>query len=415
MSTRSNARRLVMAVVSLTACNELDPVTSPARTAPASLAVQASAGTMAGGYIVILRPGAGKATDFAAASVRQFGGAQRFVFEPPMRGFSVENLPEAAAAALERNPNVELVEPIRYLHTDGVQTLPNDNGTFQFSSRWGLDRLDEGASPTFDGQYSYYYTGAGVHVYIVDSGINASHSEFTGRIGTGYGWMLVNGLGYVSPESDQIGHGTAVAALAAGTTFGLAKAATIHSVRIDDNVAGGVPCDVLVDRLNWVRNNAQFPAVVNLSYGDNPNCFSVETAITNVLAAGITMAKAAGNDGIDAFQDRGNRPANLIVVGALNEVDAKASFSNFGSYLALFAPGVNELTAGIGSNTDSVFFSGTSGAAPMAAGAAAILLQNYTTYTPAQVRSMLVGNASNVTISSGGSGSPNKVLYSKLP
>jgi subtilisin family serine protease len=332
-----------------------------------------------------------------------------------MRGFSVENLSDVGAAALEKNPNVELVEPIRYLHTDGVQTLPNDGGSFQCSSRWGLDRLDEGASPTFNGQYSHYYTGSGVHLYIVDSGINASHSESSGRIGTGYGNMLVNGLGYVTPNSDQIGHGTAVAALAAGTTFGLAKNATIHSVRIDDNVAGGVPCDVVVDRLNWVRNNAQFPAVVNLSYGGIPNCFAVETAITNVIAAGITMAKSAGNDTVDAFQDRGNRPANLIVVGAANQIDAKASFSNFGPYLALFAPGVSELTAGIGSNTDSVFFSGTSGAAPMAAGAAAILLQNYTSYTPAQVRSMLVGNASNVTIGSGGSGSPNKILYSNLP
>jgi subtilisin family serine protease len=155
--------------------------------------------------------------------------------------------------------------------------------------------------------------------------------------------------------------------------------------------------------------------VVNLSYGAIPNCFSVEDAVTDVLAAGITMTKSAGNDFADAFGDRANRPANLMTIGAVDRFDTKASSSNFGSTLAFFAPGVSQITASPSSTTATTFFSGTSGAAPVAAGAAAILLPNYATYTPAQVRSMLIGNSTTGTISSGGTGSPNKLLYAKLP
>lgn len=408
-----------VAVIGVYGCSERS-VTEPVEVPSRVTNLLGPPDSLPGAYVVLLRDDVASADAFARDALESYGGTRRFVFEHIVKGFSVENFPESAVAALKRNPNVTLVEPVRVVYPDGVQSLPLDGGTFQFSSQWGLDRLDEGATPTFNGQYAYFHTGVGVHVYIVDSGVNGSHVEFSGRQGLSYGTFLVSGQGYTGPWSDAIGHGTAVAGLAAGSTYGLAKNATIHSVRID---AGdpGADCDVIVDRLDWIVANVERPAAVNLSYGGVPNCFVVERAVERVIAAGITMAKSAGNDNVDAFQDRANRPTDLIVVGALNHTDGRAFFccsgqaSNFGPYLALFAPGVDLLTAGISSSTSTQSFSGTSGAAPLATGAAAILLEGYPSYTPFQVRGMLVGNASNVTIANGGTGSPNKVLYANLP
>lgn len=190
-------------------------------------------------------------------------------------------------------------------------------------------------------------------------------------------------------------------------------------MKIDD-ATDGAPCDIIDGGLDWIVANVERPAVVNMSYGGVPNCFSTEDAVTRVIGAGIPMIKSAGNNNVDAFQDRGKRPTGLTVVGATDENDGRAFFnatqaSNFGPYVALFAPGGFQRTALNTSSTLTRMFNGTSAAAPLAAGAAAGLLEAYSTYSPAQVRSVLVGNAANVTITNGGAGSPNKILYARIP
>ena len=417
--------RQLLALLVVSACTEgVAPsppqVQTPA--APLGSISQSTSDSVPGAYIVVLRDDTPNVDAIAEETVRLHGGTRGHVFQSALKGFSVRDLPDAAVAALRENPAIAVVEPVRLVHAgQGTQSLPLDNDTYQFSSRWGLDRSDDGNTPVFDGTYSYYHTGVGVHLYIMDSGINGSHVEFAGRHGaTAYGGCAINGLGFVGPWSDQVGHGTGVAGLAAGATYGVAKNAIIHSVRIFCNSIT-TSCDEVVAGLDWLVGHVEYPAVVNMSFGDDHNCFSVETATASVIAHGITAVKAAGNENIDAFQDRGNRPAGLIVVGASDQTDGRAFFgtgglaSNYGPTLALFAPGALQRSAGINSSTDSTFFNGTSAAAPLAAGAAANLLEAYPTYTPSQIRSMLVGNAANVTLANAGTGSPSKLLYAKIP
>lgn len=381
------------------------PATGPIQYLP----MVAGAGTQAGAivpgqYIVVLQPAelraandpngqAVSAADFAAATVAAYGGEILFTYEVALSGFAAQ-LPDAAVAELQANPNVAYLEPNRVVTLDATQS----------PATWGLDRIDQRSLP-LNNSYTYNATGQGVHVYVIDTGVLAAHSEFSGRMGNGY-TAINDGRG----SNDCNGHGTHVAGTAAGTTWGVAKQATVHAVRVL-NCSGSGTYAAIIAGVDWVTNNHVKPAVANMSLGGTASS-SVDQAVSNSIAAGITYAVAAGNSGANACNYSPARTANAITVGATTNSDARASYSNYGSCLDIFAPGSSITSAWYTSNTATNTISGTSMASPHVAGAAALYLQTNPSASPATVRSALVNNATTGIVTSAGTGSPNVLLYS---
>lgn len=375
---------------------------------------ESSDSTIPGAYIVLLRAPAGNAAAAAEQLLSGSGAQASRAWDHAVRGFSVRGLTPDRAAQLEKHPLVKLVEPDRVGRIAESRALSYEGGSYQFSHQWGLDRIDKFGAYAYDGQFNYSLTGSGVHIYIVDTGVRGGHQQFAGRIGTSSCHIFWS-IG-CSPTIDAHGHGTRMAGLAAGATYGVATGAIIHSVRISED--GGVDCSDAVDGLDWIRAHAQYPAVASLSWNHYPGCFSVRDAIDALVTANILVFKAAGNDNRDALDDRGNRSPGAVIVGGTDQFDARAAFlapaaSNWGSTVTLMAPAINLRTANSSSNTDSVLATGTSVAAPLAAGAAAAVLEGNGTLGANELKAFLLSYASPVSITNG-NGVANRVLFSHL-
>jgi aqualysin 1 len=354
------------------------------RTAP----LHRAANAVPGQYIVVLREGANP------VSVAAITGAEpEYVYTTVLNGFSAA-LNAGQLSALRHNPNVAYIEEDGHTSTAATQS----------NATWGLDRIDQRDRP-LNGTYVYDATGSGVHAYVIDTGILLNHSQFTGRMGNGYDAVTSGGN-----ANDCNGHGTHVAGTVGGTIHGVAKQVILHPVRVLNCSGSGTNAGVIAG-MDWVAANHVKPAVANMSLGGGAST-ATDDAVNRMHNAGVTVVVAAGNSNANACNYSPARAPNAITVGSTTSSDARSSFSNFGSCLDLFAPGSSITSAWHTSTTATNTISGTSMASPHVAGVAALYLQGNPGASPATVTSAIVNAATTGKVTSAGSGSPNRLLYS---
>jgi subtilisin family serine protease len=352
-------------------------------------------------YIVVLKPESAESftSSTAQSMAATYNGTVGFVYEHALKGFSVQ-MTEADAIALSNDSSVD------YLTEDNEVTI---SGTQLNPPNWGLDRIDQQDLP-LNNAYTYKPTGAGVHAYVVDSGIRVTHQDFHGRAS-----IAADFVGGIDP--DCTGHGTHVAGIIGSSTYGVAKDVTLHSVRVLDcnNLS---PSSRVIAGVNWVTFNRILPAVVNMSLG-GPGNSALDQAVNGSINSGLTYTISAGNENVDAGSRSPARVQAAITVGATDSADSRSFFtpplaSNYGSVLDLFAPGSLITSTWRDSDTSVAIASGTSMAAPHVAGLAAQYLQIAPSASPALVRNSIVGNATPGRIFNPGPGSPNLLLYSNF-
>lgn len=349
-----------------------------------------------GSYIVTVDPSV--PTDRGGRLLGRYGGRVEHTFTRVLNGWAAE-LTAGQAARLAADPAVDRVYQSRRFVTAGEQDDPPS---------WGLDRMDQRHLP-LDASYGYPdRAGHGVTVYVVDTGVRISHADLRGR--ARYGYDAVDGD---RTAADGHGHGTHVATIAAGKTYGVAKRADVVAVRVLDDRGAGTTAQIVAG-LDWVTRHADGPSVVNLSLGGRPDA-ALDRAVRNTVAAGLTVTVAAGNTGRRAGRTSPARVPEAITVGAVRKDDTRAWYSNYGPALDLFAPG-SRITGGWGaSDRAAVTLSGTSMAAPHAAGAAALHLSGRTGDTPRQVAAALRAAATPQAVRRPGTGSPRRLLYVAPP
>jgi subtilisin family serine protease len=332
-----------------------------------------------------------------AAAASRAGARVSEVYTQVFPGFAAE-LPAAARDALVRRADVIAVTP------DHIATLSSTSGT-QSGATWGLHRIDQRALP-LNSTYNYPGNGAGVRAYVIDSGILASHVDLASRVTGGRTWVN-DGNG----TSDCNGHGTHVAGTIGGTTWGVAKGVTLVPLRVFA-CTGGASYSVIIASLDWVIANhpAGSRGVVNMSLG-GPGDSNLDAAVARTVSAGIPVVVAAGNSSADACGSSPARAVSATTVGATTSTDARASYSNFGTCLDLFAPGSAINSAWYTSTTATNRISGTSMASPHVAGAMALVLAAEPSLTPAAAEGRLLDAATTGVVTSAGTGSPNLLLH----
>jgi subtilisin family serine protease len=385
------------AVVGLTA--------APAQAQEGQIRSANTADSVAGSYIVVLKGGSVGAGTMAANEVRANVGAQaqtlagkygaqvKRTYGSALSGFSISG-DETEAKRLAADPNVDYVVQNHTFHALDTQQNPPS---------WGLDRVDQRDLPV-DDSYTYSTQAANVTAYIIDTGVLSTHETFGGRVSGGKDFIDND-----NDPTDEQGHGTHVAGTIGGSEYGIAKGVKIVGVRVLDANGSGTT-EGVVAGVDWVAANASGPSVANMSLGGSPDT-ALDQAVQGAIAKGVTFGVAAGNESADASTSSPARVPEAITVAASDQNDGQASFSNFGSLVDLYAPGVGITSSWGSGNTATNTISGTSMATPHVVGAAALYLAGHPTATPAEVASALTSAATPGKITNPSAGTPNKLLY----
>ncbi|MBA2389307.1 MAG: S8 family peptidase [Geodermatophilaceae bacterium] len=375
---------------------------APAVAAQGEIRNAGSSTAVTGSYVVVLNDTSGVRAEGVPALARRLAdrhqGSLSFVYEAALRGFAT-TMSESNARRLAADPEVDYVQQ-NQIHTVSA-TQPNPPS-------WGLDRIDQRNLP-LNSSYTYPTTASTVHAYVIDTGIRFTHQTFESRAESGR-----DTIDNDDDATDCHGHGTHVAGTVGGSQYGVAKGVQLVGVRVLNCAGSGTTAQVVAG-IDWVTANAVKPAVANMSLGGSVDS-ALDQATRNSIASGISYAIAAGNGNIfgvakNACNYSPARVTEGMTVGATQINDAKASFSNFGTCLDIFAPGVDITSSWDDSDSATATISGTSMAAPHVAGAAAMYLAFKPAATPQQVRNALVNRATPNVVTNPGTGSPNKLLY----
>jgi subtilisin family serine protease len=393
----SNGALTLLGFIVITVTLLLNASLACAQPAPLG-SVTLSAGTaITDSYVVVLNDSpaltAQPVRAFAAGLTGQYGGRITHVYQYALKGFAVRMTP-MQAARLAGDPRVASVEQDQVFTTLETQQNPPS---------WGLDRVDQRDLP-LDKSYKASTKATNVTAYIIDTGIRLTHQDFGGR--------AVSGTDTVDNDNDATdcnGHGTHVAGTVGGSQYGLAKGVKLVAVRVLSCQGSGSTAGVVAG-IDWVTKNAVKPAVANMSLGGGASA-TLDQAVQRSIAAGVTYAIASGNSNADGCTFSPARTPEAITVGATQDNDSRASFSNYGRCLDIFAPGVNITSAWKDGDTATNTISGTSMATPHVAGAAALYLADHPDANPEQVGKALVENAGSGKVGNPGNGSPNKLLY----
>ena len=351
-------------------------------------------------WIVVFQPGVSDAPGLARRLVAQHGGSLRFTYQHALGGFAA-TLPPESLEAIRNNPNV------RYVEHDGVVSAITEEA----AASWGLDRVDQRALP-LSGTYVYETDGAGVRAYVIDTGIRTTHTEFGGRAWRG---AAADFVGDGRNGDDCHGHGTHVAGTIGGRTYGVAKGVSLVAVRVL-NCQGSGSYSAVIAGIDWVTGDhggTGGPSVANMSLGGGYSQ-AINDAVANSVAAGVLHAVAAGNDNYDACWFSPSSEPQALTVGATTSTDARASFSNWGYCLDLFAPGASITSAYKDSDTATRTWSGTSMASPHVAGVAALYLGVNPGANPTTVKHAILSQATTGVVINRGSGSPDLLVHSLI-
>ena len=349
-------------------------------------------------YIIVLKAAAGAPNAVASAHGHRYGADATRIYSHALKGYAA-HLDANQVRELRADPAVDYVVP------DGIASID----TTQAGAPWGLDRIDQHRLP-LSGTFSYSRTGSGVTAYVIDTGVRLTHSQFAGRVSSGYDFVDND-----SDATDCNGHGTHVAGTIGGSTYGVAKGVSIVAVRVLD-CGGSAPWSVIVSGIDWVtaQHDPGELAVANMSLGGGAN-LAVDQAVRNSIADGVVYAVAAGNSNADACGFSPARVGEALTSGASTSSDRKASFSNWGKCMDWFAPGQDITSSWIGSDAATNTISGTSMASPHTAGVAALYLQGHPSASPASVQSALRSAATTKRISGLSKlinpGTPNLLLF----
>ncbi len=387
----------MLGVLALAACS--DSSTSPAAPSPESLqAPQApvyskGAAGIEGDYIVVFTDDVAEPLGKADEKLRTHGGVLKYKYSAAVKGYAA-TLSVGALAALRADPDVA------YIEQDGIVTADATQYMDAAGDPWGLDRIDQ-RSNTLTGSYTYTATASAVRAYIIDTGLQTDHPQFGSRALSMYN--AISG----ETSADCNGHGTHVGGTVGGSTYGVAKAVLLRGVKVL-NCAGSGSNSGVVAGIDWVRINHVKPAVANMSLGGGYSA-TTNTAVNNLAAAGVFIAVAAGNENQDACNVSPASAANATTVAASTKTNAKASYSNYGACVDLYAPGSAIKSAWINSGTNTI--SGTSMASPHVAGVGALYKATYGDASYSTIRSWLTTNATANVISGNVGSTPNKLLY----
>ncbi|MGW1627093.1 S8 family peptidase [Streptomyces sp. NPDC002172] len=396
--TYSRRLHLVGGLTAVVTAAVLSTATLPAHAVPEGTVVGAGrAGSVGGSYLVTLKEGIRGSSAAGRDVAARYGAKISHTYGSVLNGYAVE-ASAAQARRLAADSRVASVVQDSRVRLARSRTYLQKN-----PPSWGLDRVDQAGLPLDRSYRSPGSAGAGVTVYVIDTGVRIAHTDFGGR--ASYGWDFV---GNDRSAGDGNGHGTHVAGIIAGTRYGVAKKARIVSVRVLDDTGAGTTAQVIAG-VDWVTAHARRPAVANLSLGGYHSA-QLDTAVRNSIKAGVTYTVAAGNGGLPAARYSPADVPQALTVGATDRTDTRAGFSDYGSAVDLFAPGVAIASDSNASDTARATYSGTSMAAPHVAGAAALYLAGHRGATPARVADALIAGAASGKVSDAGRGSPDRLL-----